>query len=578
MGGPFHGCPEPVRPTGVALEYAISGSTGKYVSATQADHWDSYRCPVCKERVSFRAGFVRRPHFAHWPGWGTEECENFTPGHGHSHSHGGAGLASSIRLRMELRLVMPRDRRQTGWWLEIVLPPCAEGRGSLTMELGGRSQQIDMKGMVGVRKAMTVELSTSSYRIAGYSRDADKDFVAGVERECPAIPADGAAVFTAAGRSGPKSFPRAAELRRSGTFAFLWPEAADRPFHDELTVIPLPGRPGWRLALVTIPDEASPECLDWLKGFAKLPIAPSAPSIVTVWPALSRSDGVNSVEVVRTGVALIAMERMPVAPGASGPPTVAQTGSEVKATGLKRSPALFALHPHSAENVRVSHALDAELELFLSFTLRAPRPDAYPTADFAFSTPEGNCRVIRLQGRRSREAMASARSDGHSLEYVALPPGCVGNLAVRRQGAVEAKLELTPGDKPCPHDGRKSLLNATACSELAAALADRSCHVDLDFRGMGRIRLAGDRRGMVAAVRSFQLAPPVRARLLAFLFRLSRSASRAAGRGARDDASLVEAFARTVPEPELVAQYRALARDLSAGGFDLGIVGDGISR
>jgi hypothetical protein len=446
------------------------------------------------------------------------------------------------------------------------------------MELGGRSQQIDMKGMVGVRKAMTAELSTFPYRIASYSRDADKDFVAGVERECPAIPADGAAVFTAAGRSGPKSFPRAAELRRSETFAFVWPEAADRPFQDELTVVPLPGRPDWRLALVTIPDEPSPECLDWLKGFAKLPIAPSAPSIVTVWPALSRSDGVNSVEAVRTGVALISMERMPVAPGALGPPAVAQTGSGVQATGLERSPALFALRPHSAENVRVAHALDAEIELFLSFTLRAPRPEAYPTADFAFSTPEGNCRVIRLQGRRSREAMVSARSEGHLLEYVALPPGCVGRMVVRRQGGREEAVELRPGDEPSPHDGRKFLLSAKSYSGLAAALADRLCHVDLDFRGLGRIRLAGDRHRMFAATPSLALGPAVRARLLTFLFRLSCPASHAARSCAGDDASLVEAFARTVPEPGLVAHYRALARDLSTGGFDLVAMGDGISR
>lgn len=560
------------------MEYAVSRSTGKYVSATQADHWDTYRCPVCTERVNFRAGLVRRPHFAHWPGWGTEECENFTPGQGHSHNQGAAGGASSTKLRMELRLVMPRDRKQTGWWLEIVLPPCGEGSGSLTMELGGRSQQIDMKGMVGLRKAMTVELSTSPYRIAGYSCDADQNFVAGVERECPAIPANGAAVFTAAGRSGPKSFPRAAELRRSETFAFLWPEAADRPFQDELTVVPLPGRPGWRLALVTIPDETSLECLDWLKGFTKLPIAPSAPSIVTVWPALSRGAGVNSVEAVRTGVALVSMERMPVAPGASGPPAIAQTGSGLQAIGLERSPALFALLPHSAENVRVAHALDAELELFLSFTLRPQRPETYPTADFAFSTPEGNCRVIRLQGRRSREAMVFARSEGHLMEYVALPPSCVGRMAIRRQGVKEETIELRPGDEPCPHDGRKFLLSAKACSELAAALTDRLCHLDLEFRGMGRIRLAGERQGSLTTPPSPTLSPEVRARLLSFMFRLSRQAARAFRAGSRDDACLVEAFIRTEPEEELIAHYRALARDLSARGFDIVTRGDGVNR
>lgn len=173
--------------------------------------------------------------------------------------------------------------------------------------------------------------------------------------------------------------------------------------------------------------------------------------------------------------------------------------------------------------------------------------------------------------------MVSARSEGHPLGYVALPPSCVGRMAIRRQGAKEETIELRPGGEPCPHDGRKFLLNAKACSELAAALADRLCHVDLDFCGLGRIRLAGDRHRMFAAPPSLALGPAVRARLLTFLFRLSRR-SHASKSGAGDDASLVEAFARTVPEPELVAHYRALARDLSAGGFDLVGMGDGISR
>ena len=448
----------------------------------------------------------------------------------------------------------------------------------MTMDLGGRSQQVSMRGMVDFAKAMSVELSTSSYRIVEYSRDADKDYVAGVERECPAIPADGAAVFTAYGRSGSKYFPRAAELRCSGTFAFLWSVGADRPFHDELVVVPLPSRSGWRLALVTIPDEPSQECLDWLKTFTRLPIAPSAPSIVTVWPALSRTDGVNSVEAIRTDVSLIAMERMPVASGASGPHTVAQSGSSVRVTGLERSPALFALRSHMAENVRVAHALEIELEVFLSFTLRAPQPDAYPTADLAFASPDGNSRIIRLRGRRSREAVASARSNGYSLKYLALPPGCVGRMAVRRQGGVEVTLDLRLGNEPCPHDVRKTLLSEKSRSDLATALADQSCHVELEFRGLGVIRLAGIRQGMAPAAQSLALTPAIRARLLSFLFRLSRSASRVVRRGARDDASLIETFAKVVPEPELVPHYRALARDLSAGGFDITTRVDCISR
>lgn len=411
------------------MEYAINKVTGRLESATQASGASLYVCPVCKATVNHRSGTLRKPHFAHWPGWGSPECENFVPGQQGQHAQGQAS-ASATKRKMELRLVIPRGADRAGWSVELVLPPCRECRAKLALDVGGRIQEIDMRGMSKGRR-VTAELSAAPYRIVFFDGKPDPSFVAGVERDCPGLPSFGAAAFTALGRGDLKGFPRTKELRGSETFALLWSKPAEPGFPDELVVDKLHGRQGWSLALVTIPDSPSPECTAWLRSFTGLPIAPPVPSITLLWPFLARSFSVNAVECVDSSIVLLSAEMMPVGLRDQGPMMKAQGAlGELSATGVEQSPAFFALKPGGTEHFRVAEANNPDIEKFFSFCLRPERPQEHPAVELAFTTSEGVRRIVPLNQRKCAKAAAAARMRGMDPEYLSMPPGAKGTLRV----------------------------------------------------------------------------------------------------------------------------------------------------
>ena len=66
------------------MDYAKELQSGKLVAATHASSWRSYACPrpECRGRVYLAKGAIQRPHFRHYPGEGTDACEEYFPGFG----------------------------------------------------------------------------------------------------------------------------------------------------------------------------------------------------------------------------------------------------------------------------------------------------------------------------------------------------------------------------------------------------------------------------------------------------------------------------------------------------------------
>lgn len=556
------------------MEYALNKVTGRIESATQASGLSVYACPVCKAMVSHRSGLVNRPHFAHWRGWGSNECENYVPGqHGH-HPQAGPAEASTVRRKMDLRLVIPTGGDRAAWTLELVLPLC-DSRGTLTLDLGSRTQTIDMRGLAGPkRRRVSVDPSVGPYAIVAFAGDPDPVFVAGVERVCPGIPSPGAAVFSASGKDAAREFPRAAELRTSETFAFLWKEPADTAFPDELVVDRLPGRRGWNLALVTLPCELSPSGEAWLKDFTGLPMAPPVPSIVTVWPFLTRSASVNAVEAVRSCEVLLSAHMMPVGAGSTDPSMVAQGGAtNLTATGVDRSPAFFVLKPKGVDVARVAETHNPDLETFVSFSLRPAPTGGQPAVELALRTAEGNCRLLPLHRRRCGEALREARGRGEAIVYLSMPPGARGTLRVEGLcGWNEAVLEAGPD--PSPHNRHMRLLPDAQMAAVAAAVSDMACSVEVDFGGFGTVRLDRERKPASAMARP-ELPPRLRTRIRAYLLQLLAAPQSG---GLRGDGELVAAFASVRPDAKLVPHHRSLAKELAASGFQIEWQGDGVGQ
>lgn len=75
------------------MDWAISSSGLLIMPGTQDAYAQLLRCPVCHAKVYHRGGAHNRPHFAHYSGNFSRDCELYTPGAGAGAIHS-AGLQS----------------------------------------------------------------------------------------------------------------------------------------------------------------------------------------------------------------------------------------------------------------------------------------------------------------------------------------------------------------------------------------------------------------------------------------------------------------------------------------------------
>lgn len=548
------------------MEYAVNEVTGQLESAAQARGLGRYVCPVCTATVNFRAGAFRRAHFAHWPGWGSPACKNFVPGQ-HGLQPPGKAVAVTARRKMELRLWIPREADRAAWQLELILPAARECQATVTLDVGGRFQTLSMRGM-GQPRRVGAEPSVGPYRIVDFEGKPDPAFLNGVERECPGLPAMGAAAFSASGTGELKGFPRTNVLRGGETFALLWraPETPDFP--DELVIEKLRGRKEWNLALVGILDEPTEPCIAWLQTFTGLPMAAPVPSTLPVWPFLTRHASINGIDCIRSDRLLLSAARMPTARCGLGPTMQAQSG-EVKlaAVGVEPSPALFALRPGGADLVRVTEATDPDSEAFFSFSLHVDRAVPPATVELAFRTEQGDRQVVALHETRCGGVTTEFRRTGTFPEYLSMPAGTTGTLRIEgRDGS--SMVALHSGSDAAPHNHRLCLAQPDALAALVAAWGDFACQVELDFAGFGRLRLARFASVPATSAAPRGLPPALRARMRAFLAQLQSPTSMAV-----DDVALIGAMIaaqrRQTFRPSLIPHYRSLVKALRASGFEI---------
>ncbi|SET80865.1 competence protein CoiA family protein [Pseudomonas graminis] len=553
------------------MDYAVNKITNKVESAESVVGGGFYSCPICQARVSHRAGLKRKKYFAHWPGTGTAQCENFAPGLYGQNLPGGA-FAVLTKRRMELRLRIDKGRNRAAWYLELTLPSCRACNGTITVDVGGRLQNINMLGMASGSR-ITAELSTDNFRIVSFDGQPDRYYVESVERECRGLPSLGAAVFTASGRGDAMGFPRAHELRGAETYALLWKEPVFPDFPSELVPDRFQSRRGWSLALITVPEDPSEECTDWLQAFTGLIVNPPVPSITTVWPFLARNASVNAIECIDSSSLILAANMMPVGPQDAGPSMLVFGGANrIAAIGVERSPALFTLTPGSQEHFRVAKSETSEAEKFFFRTLKTRTTLDLPGLEMAFTSPEGVHLIVPFGTRKCKALVELVRLQQMTLDYLAMPPGATGRLH-SEIGATPISVELSSGDDLAPHSSHQRLLPNDAHCTVLERLRDSSSHVDLEFGGFGRLRCMGVQSPLISKA-PLMLNHSVRSRVRSFLSQLLGSGPMG---GNADDAMLVLAFYAAKPQSALLPNYRVLAREILASGFEVTHSGEGVS-
>jgi hypothetical protein len=548
------------------LDYAFNKLANKIESADEATGRDLYSCPCCKAMMSHCAGAIRKKYFAHFPGWGTPECENFSPSQQTQSIQRGV-FSSQTKRRVDLRLIIPKEQGRTGWYFELVLPSCRPCHATVTVDVGGRLQPVNMRGMTDGFRLMA-ELSTANYRIVSFDGNPDPLFQEGVERECLGFPSFGAAAFTASGRGETRGFPRAQVLRGSETYSLLWKEPEAPDFPTELVLDWLVGRQGWHHALVTIPERPSTECSQWLQSFTGLSVDPAHPYIIPIWPFLTRNSSIHTIEYAESAVVLLSAHMIPMGLQDQGPTMQAFGGIDrLSATGVDRSPAFFAMTPERVEHFRVGKNEYQELQR--NFT-RAPSlsdPQTLPAVEAIFKDQDGACLVIPIHRKKCNTLLGAARLQKLSLEYLAMPSGTEGQLIAENR-CERREIILSAGLVPASHNQHQRLLPVEMQAAVICYLTDPDWDIDLDFRGFGRLRRYGEQSSFVAEKRLLTLGPSLRAGVHSFMRQLQ---VRTPMLRLVDDHSLVRAFCMMRPRPELIPHHRTLATRIVACGFELNI-------
>lgn len=544
------------------MDYAINKITGILEVATRASRYAQYKCPVCKKGVSLRRGKIKIPYFAHLPGHGTFECKNFVPSH--SSFPVKVNLNVPVKRRMELRLLISTERKSREWGLELALPTCNLCQAKMNLDVGGRSQTIDMRSMVK-RRQIGAELSVKPYRIISFLGEPDPAFIAEVEMECQGLPSVGAAVFTALGSGESRGFPLVQELRCADTYAFLWQQPVQPDFHDELVVERLIGKQGWNLVLVTIPESPSLGCTEWLQFFTHLPIVPARSSITTIWPFLTRNASINQIECLQSNVVLLSANNVSLTTEDAGPIINVQGSSSIlSATGVEKSPAFFTLKPGHSDLVGVSGASDPDIKIFLAFSSHIEYFNKYPSVELVFTKQKGEQEIVSLHQRRCAVIATEARLLGHKLECLSMPPGVEG-IAKIDGAAGKNKIKLFSSNSISPHDKNMCLLQSDILSKLADCLADSTCHLEIEFGGLGRLSLPGFSLSSSTVGKNKKLSPTLRSRLFSFILQMRPVTPYCIVN--RDDSSLIQALEKLQPEPHLLPHYRALVKEIITSGF-----------
>lgn len=544
------------------MNYAVNKYTGVLIIATRASKYGRYVCPVCEKAVSLRRGKVIPPYFAHLPGHGTSDCENFFPGHSFSTLKESNDIKSE--RRMELRLLISVGRDSKEWSLELALPTCNLCRAKITLDVGGRSQTLDMRSMVKSRQ-ISAELSVEPYRIVSYAGDPDPKFVTEVEKECPGLPPVGAAVFTALGRGASKGFPLARELRCTEIFAFLWRQPVTPDFPDELEIKSLASKLGWNLALVTIPEILSMKSISWLKNFTGLPVVSARASITAIWPFLIQNTSINQVGCVHSNKILLSANKIATLPQNAGPTIYAQGSSlPLSAVGIEKSPAFFTLNPGESELVGVSGPTEQDVNLFFSFYSKKNIPKKYPSIDLVFTKKNKEREIVSLHQRKCIKVMMEARKLGYKLEYLSMPPYVEG--IARIQGQTEnSVIRLVSTDQIASHDKSMRMLSSDTLSKLSSCLADITYDLVIDFLGLGRIRLPSSIMLASDVNSDIKLSSSLRMRILSFIFQMRLIIPNAI---LDNDFLLVKMLAGVKAEPHLLPHYRALVKEVKTNGFE----------
>jgi hypothetical protein len=267
--------------------------TGQIVSAYEATPYGSYRCPTCKADVFLRSGRYRATHFAHMPGQGKPECDDFHPTddlrhHWQSNVFGPQGPAVDP-LRLGIELEPDRDVRRGAkkWGLRLTVPKSHDPHGDVSIDLGGGDvRKISLVGLSQGARTYRADPAAPDFGAVWVSPEVRPAYRAAIVHRVPGLSHRFVTAFAAVGH---KFKPQCNILRWGESYYFVWRSSMSVLVPSSLLHHSFAENQGWSCSLLALPDKADPEVAAWLERVCDLQITRSKREWALVFRLLTQS-------------------------------------------------------------------------------------------------------------------------------------------------------------------------------------------------------------------------------------------------------------------------------------------------
>jgi len=545
------------------MYYAKERRTEQPIAASKAYRWGNYRCPTCNAEVSLRSGKYRDAHFAHKPGQGKPECEEFHPSDDLRHPwrttepYQGPPI-DPLRLSIELEPEYDARRGPRKWLLRLTVPKSPDEHGRVSINCGGGDvKKITLSKLALGPQTYLADPAAQDFGASWVSPEVRPPYRAAIEHRIPGLTSRVANVF---GAARAKLKPQSNILRWGESYYLVWPVEKPIAFPPSILNHEFAANRSWCCSLIGLPDKADPEIAAWLTQTCDLPIAPSKREWALLYPAPYAVDDDGNLQVSSGAKLILAIK--PIDDGALGKVmgSVGQTSASTTLTATSRHFIKIAV-PEQMAQKPVYLAWD---EAFLAAVIAKPYPNAASEPTVLLEFEKGASKESApLHRARCRELLALVRLGQRNLSGVRSHPLLRGHLCWRRNGQFEWEREeldfSSAVSQPANNDARLPLQRI---DRINSALQDRSIDVSLDFGAFGRFCTTAVVQE-IQQTASFHIRPDLRQRM-EWLCKASGAFvnSQHCPVGRLNDDALLLHFSRVVVPTALTAHRRAVEREL----------------
>ena len=464
----------------VAVQHAIDGY-GALVSATKGRRYRRYRCPLCKQRVHLRDGPRRAAHFAHNPGEGDPDCENYHPASGTTFYE---DSSDSTRIRASHALYMvidPALAYRPRWHLEILVPASPGVRGAVRVVDSPHGEvRLQCRELFDGAVRAEVRPQFSEYRLEPMGVS-DRRYEERLEVGTSGLAAHLATAFEI-GSTVSRRMPEGKPLGWGGSYALVWPEQLPLPSPPHATWSELAPHRGWEAAILELPTTEFREIQRWADRFLDRPVRHAPPQIGLVSPAVLSiaDDGALRIPVTRKVILSVEGE-----PEASSLVFSSPSGTVQRLPVWNSDPKLFAFSDLPIGRTEF-YLDDPDSDDLMVEVLAAPVCTA-PSAEFLFRGPglSGEDSSVPVFSKELPSRLKRVREGELDLIGLTCPPGL--HCRIRSRDSSASPWRELAFAEPRNTDDTTACGMDDVVSYLRSSL--RSPEIELDFGSFGGVVL-----------------------------------------------------------------------------------------